>query len=304
MNETPTDVNSFELQEPNLEKLLELPADVAKLFDESVPHEVNDANLDKLVDDLKEMLRERFNYPKSEQEIRVLRFSSLGQPDKRLWFINQDPEIIAKENLSLKQGMTFLLGDLIEKVLCFLFREAGHTVEAEQQQVEVDGVKGHVDAVVDGIVVDLKTAHPFFYPKLLNLDDLMSNDTFGYLAQLGGYANVLTPGEGAAFIPLNKSSGEFAITYVPADIVKQFDPVPRVAHLKKILAKTEPPKVCLPPQSDGKSGNMVLNDGCKFCPCKTKCHPNLRAFQYSNGVKYFTSVVKPPKVPEVPLDND
>ena len=55
------------------------------------------------------------------------------------------------------------------------------------------------------------------------------------------------------------------------------------------------------------TGNLRLATGCVYCPHKAKCWKDsnngngLRAFKYSNGVKYFTRVIATPKVMEIPL---
>jgi len=50
---------------------------------------------------------------------------------------------------------------------------------------------------------------------------------------------------------------------------------------------------------------MRLPTGCTYCPYKHDCWTDanegkgLRAFRYSNGLKYFTKVVSEPRVEEV-----
>jgi MoaA/NifB/PqqE/SkfB family radical SAM enzyme len=59
------------------------------------------------------------------------------------------------------------------------------------------------------------------------------------------------------------------------------------------------PEVCVTPIPEGTSGNMRLARMCVFCEYKKECWPKLRAFKYSNGTKYFTKIVKEPKVEEI-----
>ena len=75
------------------------------------------------------------------------------------------------------------------------------------------------------------------------------------------------------------------------------------------IQRTEeaPPSICYPPIAEGKKGNLRLSSGCVYCPHKAKCWKDsnngsgLRAFKYSNGVKYFTRVISQPNVLEIPL---
>ena len=44
-------------------------------------------------------------------------------------------------------------------------RMAGHDVTEEQKELELDGVKGHKDATIDGWVCDIKSASSFGFKK-------------------------------------------------------------------------------------------------------------------------------------------
>ena len=74
----------------------------------------------------------------------------------------------------------------------------------------------------------------------------------------------------------------------------------RVNYLKGVIDTDTPPR-CYDDVPDGKSGNRKLAIGCVFCGYKTKCWDNLRAFKYSNGVRYLTQVSKTPDVEEIPI---
>lgn len=187
-----------------------------------------------------------------------------------------------------------MYGDIIEQLILFLAREAGHTVERTQEEVEVDGVKGHIDAIIDGVVIDVKSASPYGYKKFEN-QTVTEDDPFGYVEQLSGYTNVLTPGKGGAWIPFDKVSGDICISPLSASIIKDHQPAERIAHLKEIIASDTPPERCYEPVPDGKSGNFALPTPCSYCKHKKRCHPDLRTFLTGTGPKFLTTVVKPPK---------
>ena len=76
-----------------------------------------------------------------------------------------------------------------------------------------------------------------------------------------------------------------------------------IESARKALASDEPPKEpCYKPIPDGTSGNMKLSKGCAFCPFKDHCFPGLRKFKYADGVRYFTKIVKEPRVEEITDD--
>lgn len=278
-----------------LPKLEDLPQDIYKLFDPETHHECNEENLEALAANLKSLLRARLG--QQATALSALRFSSLGKPDRQIWF-DAHPEPSSKEPLTGKTYFKFLYGDVIEQVLLFLAKEAGHEVKDEQKEVEVDGVFGHIDAVVDGVVVDVKSASPYGYQKF-EQRRVTEDDPFGYVAQLSGYGNVLTPGQPAAWLAMDKVSGGLCISPLSAAVIGHYKPEERIAHLKGVIASDEVPPLCYEPVPDGKSGNYKLPTGCSYCAYKFRCHPGLRVFLYSTGPRFLTQVAREPDVPEI-----
>ena len=138
-------------------QLKDLPEDILGLFDPNKTHEPNEENLDWIANNLKEILRTRL----AEREVvgNPLRFSSLGRPDRQIWYMANSQG--GPQELNAKTYFKFLYGDIIELLVLFLAKEAGHKVEREQEEIEVDGVLGHIDAIIDGVVVDVKSASPY-----------------------------------------------------------------------------------------------------------------------------------------------
>lgn len=183
-------------------------------------------------------------------------------------------------------------------MLLFLAKEAGHDVEREQEEVEIDGVTGHIDAVIDGVVVDAKSASPYGYQKFKQ-GGVVADDPFGYVDQLSGYGDVLTPGQDTAWLAIDKVSADICIAPLPATVIKHHKPGPRIAELKEVIASDEIPELCYQPIPDGKSGNYKLPTGCSYCSHKSRCYPALRTFLYSTGPRFLTTVAREPDVPEV-----
>lgn len=276
-------------------KLEDLPNDIYALFNPDVDHKPSEDNLNAFAENLKELLRQRLSryVPPSNP----LRFSALGKPNRQVWY-DAHPVEGTKEALVPKTYIKFLYGDIIEQLLLFLAKEAGHTVEQEQGEVEVLGVKGHIDAIIDGTVVDVKSASPFGYKKFRE-NGVVQDDPFGYVAQLAGYSNVLTPGKSAAWLANDKVAGDICISPLPEMVIKHHKPEDRIKELKEVIASETPPELCYEPVPDGKSGNYKLPTGCSYCSHKFRCHPNVRTFLYSTGPRFLTTVAKTPDVPEV-----
>ena len=168
----------------------------------------------------------------------------------------------------------------------------------ELKKIEVDGVKGHIDAIIDGTVVDVKSASPFSFQKFKK-NSILEDDPFGYVQQLSGYSHVLNPGESAAWVAFNKVDGDICVSNLSSSIIADHDPTERIAHLKEVLAREEPPERCYPDEEDGKSGNRKLCTTCSYCEFKEQCWPGLRTFLYSGRPRFLTHVEKTPNVPEL-----
>ena len=225
-----------------------------------------------------------------------LRMSNIGRPDRQLWYnINSKQE---KEQLPPATRVKFAYGDLVEQMILLYAKMAGHTVEQEQAEVEINGIKGHIDAMIDGVVVDVKSASTFSWQKFDNGQLLEpGNDPFGYVAQLAGYVEALTPGQGGAFLAVDKTLGKITLLQVPAEVLQRYRVRDRINHIKAVVASPELPPRCHDDIPDGKSGNMKLATGCSYCPHKFECWPGLKTYYYSGGPRFFTKIAREPKVP-------
>lgn len=277
-----------------------LVSDIYKLFDEEEHHEPSEENLEQLGENVKAMMRRRL--ARAEDERDPLRFSNLGRPDRQIWYQANLPHL--GEKMSAKTFHKFLYGDMIEQVLLFLSKEAGHRVESEQLELEVDGVKGHIDAVIDGVTVDVKSASPYSFTKF-KTGEFRDNDPFGYIGQISGYAGIVSPDEGGAFLVADKVHGDIGLARVDPETVRLWEPEKRIAHLKEVLAQPEPPPRCYMPEPEGKSGNLKLGLNCSYCPFKRECWKDanggqgLRKFIYYRGPVWLTHVEREPNVEEV-----
>ena len=267
--------------------------DIYAVLDPETDHEVNEENLERFGEAVKNAVRDHF---RKRDDKRGLRFSGLGKQARQLWYdAHPDPDE-PPEAMDGPTMMKFLYGHLLEAAMLFLAEEAGHEVTCQQEKVEVDGVKGHIDAVIDGVLVDAKSASPYGYKKFAAGELDPADDAFGYIQQLSGYANVKELP--AAFFAANKVSGELCISPLSHYAIQGHPPGPRIAELREHLGRDVPPDRCYAPVPDGKSGNQKLGVGCGYCKHKWRCWPGLRGFAYSNGPVFLTTVARTPDVPE------
>lgn len=270
--------------------------DIYSLFDPNSNHEASEELLEEFANNLKAVLRQRLK-SSARGEARGIRFSMLGKKDRQVWMDNH-PDPTLEEQMRPQTYMKFLYGDVIEQLYLYLAKEAGHNVTDEQREVEVNGILGHIDARIDGVVVDVKSASSYGFEKFKK-GTVEQDDPFGYVEQLAGYASVLTPGEDAYWLAIDKTTAELCLSPLSKQVIKHHHPEPRIDHLKEVIARDEPPELCYQPVPDGKSGNMKLDTGCSYCQHKKRCFPNVRTFIYSNGPRFLTEVVRTPDVPEV-----
>lgn len=281
---------------PQIETLIE---DIYSVLDETTDHTASEENVEWAGEKLKELLRSRLHKRQASES--NLRFSSLGKPDRKLWYEANMPDV--GEPLMPKHSFKFLYGDVLELLMLFLAKEAGHEVSHEQYTVEADGVEGHMDAVIDGVPVDCKSASPFSYQKFVS-GDFLFDDPFGYIRQLSGYAHAVDRTDRAAFFVADKVHGDLALCYLDTETIASCPPKPRIEHLRSVLAAPTPPPRCYPPVPEGKSGNQKLGVGCSYCKFKNECWNDandgqgLRQFIYAKGPVWLTKVVKEPKVDE------
>jgi len=244
------------------------------------------------------------------QEFRI-RPSVLGTPDRKLWFMSRTE---GKQAHSVSyRPITFLYGSLTEALILLLVRLSGHEVTDFQKEVSLEGVTGSLDAKIDGVLVDVKSASPYSFIKFKSGEFLMPSpevDPFGYKDQISFYVTGEQEQEEqqAGFLVADKSSGELTMCLLDKDtgLKPKSEVESRIEHVRKVIEKDTPPsELCYEPIPFGKGGNMEINKLCGMCPFKVRggCFPNLRAFKYANGTKYLSHVVREPDVPEVLLDD-
>lgn len=286
--------------------------DIYKLFEKQ--RIIDEGNLKLFLDNLGTVMRNHFNEQPRDGSYE-LRMSKIGTKNRKAWYEAHAIELgLQPEILTGKTKLKFLYGDILEQLLLFLTKEAGHSVTSEQKEITVEGVKGHLDANIDNYVVDVKSASSYAFKKF-KLGTLTEDDPFGYIDQLSGYLHaetqtaiedsIVPPPEGAAYLAINKETADLAL--LKLHNIDRTDPASRIKELKEVLQLPEPPQEkCYDPVPQSKtSSNLKLNPNCGFCAFKDRCWSDanngkgLRKFQYSEKVEELVLVVDTPRVPEI-----
>lgn len=207
------------------------------------------------------------------------------------------------ERLPPWASFKYAYGHTIEALAIILAKKAGHEVTGEQDVLTVAGVKGRRDCVIDGCVVDVKSAASRSYLKFKD-GSIKNSDTFGYLEQLDGYVLasaddplVRVKDRGYLFA-IDKQLGHMCLyehRARPDHIAR------RVDECKQIVALPSAPRCTCGVIADGESGNECLDLRGSYNAYKYCCKPHLRTFLYSDGPRYLTKVVKRPKNKNGPI---
>lgn len=282
-----------------MKKIDTIVEDIYSLF-EKKNEELTEKQVDKCIDDFANSVKVHVKDFLKElpQDKPRLRLSTIGRPDRQLWYDFKKPH---NEPLAPSTRIKFLYGYILEELLIMLASISGHKVTQQQKQVQVEGVKGHQDCFIDGVLVDCKSASGRGYTKF-KYNNLSSDDPFGYISQISAYAE----GNGvdkAGFLVINKSTGE--ICYTKVHSLEMINAKERIQRIKKVVKSDVPPDKCYEAIPDGKSGNYRLDTGCVYCNYKHDCWSDandgkgLRIYKYSTGQRYFTHIEKEPNVEEV-----
>ncbi len=282
----------------SIETLVE---DIQNVF--QLPHEFAPERAERFGQRLATLVKTKIEEDSSGWQPR-LRMSNLGTKcDRKLWYSIH--EAANRWPIEVSARIKFLYGDILEQLLLFLAEEAGHTVAGCQDLVEIDGVRGRRDAIIDGVLVDVKSAATQSFKKF-EQGLTYAEDDFGYLDQLFAYLEAcqddprLVDKNRAAFLVIGKELGHIVL-----DVHNRPDISYRtmVSVKRGVTNQASPPPRRYEDEPEGASGNRKLSTVCSYCDWRHVCWPELRAFAYSNKPSYLTRVVREPKVPEFSLPN-
>ncbi len=277
-----------------MSKIDTLVGDLERLF--VLPHQLDADRAKRFGEQLARSLSRRF--AKEDRGAPQLRLSNLGTKCNRKLYYDINEKNAAPEELPPAAHFKFMFGDILEELLLFLAEEAGHTVQGRQKTVDLYGIPGHIDAVIDGVLVDVKSASSMSFKKFANHLD-HGTDDFGYIDQLLGYLEAtrddpeVVDKSRAAFLVVDKTLGHLTLDIHRND---RTDYKGLVEHKVSIMSEPRPPERYWQDEAEGLSGNRKLGVACSYCQWKGKCWPGLRTYIYAKGPVHLTKVVREPKV--------
>ena len=230
--------------------------------------------IEQIVEDVRNALVKQFS--KREGSFR-LRMSNIGRDYCQLWFDKNNPTSAIPRSTNFVINM--MIGDIVEAVFKGLLTQSGvaysngEGVTLDLGDVKVDGTP---DLIMDGKVDDIKSASPWSYTnKFKDFETLAEMDSFGYVAQLGGYAKAAGVKPGGWWV-VNKGTGEFK--YVSAGDIDTKEVAENTKALAAKLAENKFER-CYEPVEEiyrkKSTGNLVLGKECSWCDYRYKCWPGL-----------------------------
>lgn len=253
-----------------------------------------------LAESIAKVAENRFSKPQEPRG--YLSLSAVGDHCERsLWYkVNMADK---GEPLGAEALGTFFYGDLLEAFIIAVVKAAGHTVEGEQERLDVHGVKGHRDLIIDGMTVDVKSASSYGFQKFAD-HNLREDDPFGYISQLSSYVYAgkddpkVTDKNRGAFLAVKKDRFKLALDIY--DFTEELKTKEQEIEHKKAVVAGDIPEDRLPPVPQSKtSPNLKLDTKCGYCQFRKLCWPEARTFIYSSGPVFLAEVVKEPNVPEI-----
>lgn len=232
--------------------------------------------IDRVTDEIRDSLKKQF-VDKSNNDFR-LRMSNLGRPYCQLWFDKNKPQTALPPTSNFVINM--MIGDVLESVFKGILSASGVDYQNGEKvtlNLKSQKIEGTPDLIMDGKVDDVKTASPWSYEnKFKDYNTLYENDSFGYVAQLAGYAKACGVKPGGWWV-INKANGDFK--YIPAWGLNVDHNIEKANTLAEELDKNYFRRVYSDePETYRKkpTGNRKLCRECSWCSYRNECWPNLK----------------------------
>lgn len=237
---------------------------------------MNKAVVDGIAKDVKEAVARQFS---GDKRTFRLRMSNIGRKKCQLWFEKNLPE--KRQSDSPYFLINMILGDIVEAVFKGLLRASKVEFEDSKKVVlkrKKKDIEGSYDLVLNDKVDDVKSTSPWAYDnKFVDFNTMKSKDSFGYVAQLAGYAKARGVKAGGWWA-VNKANGNFK--YVDADGMDMNEELKKIDDTIAYIEDDEPFERCYEPIAEtyyGKaSGNTKLGIECSFCSFRDACWTDLK----------------------------
>lgn len=213
-----------------------------------------------------------------------LRMSNIGRPSCQLQLDNTDTAAQTKNPMPYNHIMRMMLGDLSEVLVNLAIKLSGANITGAKTKVswalDTDTViEGEDDIEIDNKVYDVKSASPWAYDNKWSRgwSSIASDDNFGYVGQLVGYAYGQNK-EPGGWIVVNKSTGEVSVIEFGMPVRDIKEVIKECQQTAALIKENKPFSRCFDDQEEefngNKTGNRRLPAVCGFCPHIRHCWPD------------------------------
>lgn len=250
-------------------------------------------------DNMQPILKKMLVGEKRVRKPKVLYISEVGHPCVRKLWYKVRPELFTAKAFNPAALFKFVYGDVIELLFLTLAINSGHEVTHYQHSIviPVEGtdweIRGRTDAVIDNVLIDVKSASPMAFKKFRDFETLAKNDSFGYILQLLSYWSSLHPDvEGrTGFIAIEKVTGDIVIPtiepimHVPNNMYKE---------IVEAVTLEEPPHRMLGWYETTKKSlekhEASVATVCNYCEFKEVCIP--KTMRHKSVNKYYSKHIE------------
>ena len=240
---------------------------------------LNEELLDECMRDIRTKIVDTLH--KKPDNMFRLRMSNIGKDLRQLMLEAKYGRVKANPEFLLKM----LQGHVMERIFTYICKSQGLALKTDDLvTVHVAGldIDGELDWYLetDGKVYDVKTASDYAYnTKFASFDSLASDDTFGYIDQLIGYAKGKNAQPGG-WVVFHKVTGEYKVVEFPRHL-NDVLPGWELRLRKKIEAlQSGQMPACRGLEEETfykkPTGRTIIGKACRYCDHKDKCHPTAK----------------------------
>jgi len=236
---------------------------------------------DQWIEDAGEMFKECLKKQLTPRDTRFrLRMSNIGRPLCQLQMEKSGAE---RGKMPYNHILRMMFGDAIEVIVELIAKVAEVNITGGKSKAKWDvggqTIEGENDIEIDGKVYDTKSASPWAFDNKFQdgWAGIAKDDSFGYTAQLLGYAKGTNQPQGG-WIVVNKSTGELKVVDAKPTPTEEKKLQEQIVNTIKTVSSDAPFKRCFEPTEElfrrTPTGSKRLHTTCGFCSYKAECWPD------------------------------
>lgn len=238
---------------------------------------VTDAMIDEAVEAFRDSLKKQFT--RTAEPFR-LRMSNIGRP---LCQLQKESAGVEKNRKDYSFVMKMLIGDAVEAAMGVVIKASGVNLTGSKTKVKLKvgetNVHGEDDIEIDNKVWDIKSSSRWAFDNKWKhgFNAIYDGDTFGYVAQLYGYAKAQDK-EVGGWIVVNKETGEILVVEATPTKAQLKQVQENIEFTERAISTNLPFKRQFQDEEETfykkTTGNRTLPITCTYCDFLKDCWPD------------------------------